>query len=542
MPELGLDKVVTQETKSFLLDAFRQGSGIAQEQKLTWQPFPDINGVPHPQRCAIESEADELFFGGSAGGGKTGLVCGLAACYHYKVVIFRTTYGQLTEIRDQLSEILGEYGRYNSIKNTFRNLNNGGIIELAAVSLDKDLDKWKGRAHDLIAFDEVPEIPFFHYQFLTIWNRSTKPGQRVRTICTGNPPTTDKGRWVINYWAPWLDKDYEAKTGRKKALPGELRWFVTRAGNPSLTAPELHFEEVDGPEPVERNGERLTPRSRTFIPAFLSDNPMFEGTGYRAKLQQLPETLREAYLYGRFDLEVEIKDDPFQVIPRQWIIDAQRRWQTFTHTYGGVDAVIRQEKLTAIGLDPSRGGEDATGISRRYTHWFAPVKLEYGNTVEDGIKVAQLVLGLMSTTGYEVPVFVDLIGWGSSPYDILRMAGLKMVFPVDARERSGLADRSGLLFFANKRAEVWWTLREALDPAYDPQLMLPPSETLLQDLTSARWELRTNGIVIESKEEIKKRLKRSPDEGEALAYSLCTPPVPRIKNLGEMLNEGGVYG
>jgi hypothetical protein len=56
-----------------------------------------------------------------------------------------------------------------------------------------------------------------------------------------------------------------------------------------------------------------------------------------------------------------------------------------------------------------------------------------------------------------------------------------------------------------------------LDPSKNPTLCLPPSETLAADLSAPRWKTAAGGkLVIETKDEIKKRLGRSPDEGDSV--------------------------
>src|SRR4051794_32927995 len=62
------------------------------------------------------------------------------------------------------------------------------------------------------------------------------------------------------YWGPWLDT-----THPNPAKPGELRWFTTVAGED---------REVDGPGPHIIDGEAVHARSRTFIRATLSGNPV----------------------------------------------------------------------------------------------------------------------------------------------------------------------------------------------------------------------------------------------------------------------------
>jgi hypothetical protein len=46
---------------------------------------------------------------------------------------------------------------------------------------------------------------------------------------------------------------------------------------------------------------------------------------------------------------------------------------------------------------------------------------------------------------------------------------------------------------------------EALDPALDPTVALPPSKALLADLAAPRWLIRGERIALEPKEDVKGR-------------------------------------
>jgi hypothetical protein len=62
---------------------------------MGWNPWKPL---PGPQTQAFESEADELFYGGASGGGKTALLLMLSLHSHEHSVIFRRTYPELKEV------------------------------------------------------------------------------------------------------------------------------------------------------------------------------------------------------------------------------------------------------------------------------------------------------------------------------------------------------------------------------------------------------------------------------------------------------------
>jgi hypothetical protein len=120
---------------------------------------------------------------------------------------------------------------------------------------------------------------------------------------------------------------------------------------------------------------------------------------------------------------------------------------------------------------------------------------------------------------------VDVVGVGTSVYDHLR-GHANNVVSINGAEKSHATDKSGELRFANLRAELWWRLREALDPANGFELCLPPDRELLADLCAPKWSLAYRGILVEAKDELMKRIGRSPDKGDAVAYALAAKAMP----------------
>ena len=71
--------------------------------------------------------------------------------------------------------------------------------------------------------------------------------------------------------------------------------------------------------------------------------------------------------------------------------------------------------------------------------------------------------------------------------------------------------------FKNKRAELFWQLRKGLEQG---KLALPDDDELLADLSALRYRFDQQGrIVLESKDEVRHRLGRSPDRGDAVALA-----------------------
>lgn len=468
---------------------------------------------PGPQSDAYHSDADITGYGGAAGGGKTDLMCGTALTKHQRAIIFRREATQIVGIVDRLAELIGNRDGYNGQEKIWRLP--GKQIEFGSCPHLGDEARYQGRPHDFLGFDEATNLLESQVRFLLGWMRTATPGQRCRAILTFNPPTTSEGRWVIDFFAPWLDDKHP-----NPAKPGELRWFATVNG--------ADLEVPDGTPFVLVAGERVTdfdrrrfrieeviqPLSRTFIPSRISDNPYLTGTGYLATLQSLPEPLRSQMLRGDFMAGVE--DDRWQVIPTAWVDAAMARWQP-------KDA---KGVMDSLGVDVSRGGKDETIISPRHGTWYDELTCIPGRAVPNGPAVASEVIVVRRD---KAPVHIDVVGWGSSAYDFLVSNDIQSI-PVNGAEKPTGRTADDTLAFVNLRAELWWRMREELDPMNPNPIALPNDPKLKADLCAPRWKLTAAGILIESKEDIRKRIGRSPDRGDAVCMARMTTPKQSDRN------------
>jgi hypothetical protein len=465
---------------------------VALNRAVTWVPQPG------PQLLAMTSKADQLLFGGAAGGGKTALGVGLAMTRHQRTLFIRREASQLQAVIDEIQTLVGNRDGYNGSERIWR-LAGGRQIQFGGVPNIGDETRFQGNPRDLLVCDEAANLLEDQVRFLLGWVRTTDPRQRCRTLLCTNPPTSAEGEWLVRWFAPWLDPAYP-----DPAAPGELRWVAMLDGAE---------EWVDGPAPVRVKGELCQPVSRTFVPSRITDNRYLVATGYMRQLQALPEPLRSQMLHG--DFAVGRKDDDWQVIPSAWVKAAMDRWK-------------RDEKVgevTSVGVDPSQGGDDAPIAVRRGWRYdeLRLVQADASGTISGGA-IAKAVLDVC---GEGAPVHVDIIGIGASAGEHLAaFIGDRMV-GVNNASASSATDFSGKLHFANKRAETWWRMREALAPERPAKVALPKDQRLFADLTAPRYRLTARGIQVEDKPAIKRRLGRSPDRGDAVVLAAIRTPVVR---------------
>ncbi len=444
---------------------------LARREKL--KPW---RALPGPQQAVIDSPAFEVLYGGAAGGGKTCLLVNLARQFPASLLIRRT----YPELEDSLilesRQWYGDIRAYNSTKHIWTWGNRR--VRFGHMERDDDMFQYQSAQFAFIGVDELTQLNRLPYEYLISRVRSTVPGQRCRMVASSNPGGAGHS-WVKERWAPWLDDKYP-----RPAAPGELRWFRRRADN---------REEETTPDDPDA-------LSRTFIPAKLKDNP-YLGQEYRRQLSLLPEPIRTQLLEG--DWAAGEQDDADQVIPTSWVREAMARWVP------GEDG-----ELDAIGCDVAHGGDDRTCLAFRRGARVSRIDTYPGSSTPDGQSVVALLALGLAAGGW---AYIDAMP--PSALDIATGLGMR-VQGVNFGAGSVARDKSGQFGFMNMRAELFWRLREALAPEAETPLALPQDPELMQELTAARWSVQVSGIKIEPKDDIKKRLGRSPDKADAVALAV----------------------
>lgn len=456
---------------------------------------------PGPQSDAYYSKADILLYGGQAAGGKSDLLCGLALTAHKRSLLMRRQYTDLGFLVERTREIDGTWKGFNGSPPPTLRTEDGRHIEFGAAAKLGDERHRQGQPHDFLGMDEVVHFLEEQVRFLMGWVRSPADEsgevQRSRVVFASNPPETTDGDYIIRMFRPWLDI-----THHNPARPGELRWCVTD--------PDGKDFWVDGPEPYQFPGtdRPVTPLSRTFIRATLDDNPFQVNTGYQAQLDALPEPLRSFMRDGNFMLSRE--DNPWQLIPTMWIREAQARWTK--HPPPGVP-------MCCMAIDPSAGGADLSTIAMRYDGWFDELVEIPGADTPLGKEIGAAAI-MHRKDG--ATVVIDMGGgYGGVPYTIMEDNGIEPIAHKGA-EGSTARTQDRKLGFYNKRSEVLWKFREALDPSQrgGSGIALPPDQELLSDLASTNFEAvqykGTLCIKAETKQSVVDRLGRSPDKGDAV--------------------------
>ena len=211
------------------------------------------------QKLFLASHAKHIGYGGARGGGKSWAVRDKAKrlCLRFKgikVLIVRRTYPELVNNHiNQLRDELNGIAKYNKSEKMFT-FSNGSTIKFGYCNNDNDLDQYQGAEYDVIFLDEATQLQEMWIKKITACVRGVNDFPK-RIYYTCNPGGASHG-YIKRLF---IDKQYE-------------------------------------------NGE--VPSDYEFIQALVTDNKalMESQPDYIKQLEALPPKLREAWLYGRWDI------------------------------------------------------------------------------------------------------------------------------------------------------------------------------------------------------------------------------------------------
>ena len=226
----------------------------------------------------------------------------------------------------------------------------------------------------------------------------------------------------------------------------------------------------------------------------------FEGLCYR------PNDLFRVKVLGLFP-----KTSEDMLIPLEWCELAIERWRKLQ------EEKFVSKKHPLVGIDVAGMGRDSSCFVPRYGNYVPEIKIHQSGGKADHMKVAGEATHWLSDA--KAKVFIDTIGEGAGVFSRLEELGYKNAYSCKFSEGTkGLHDITGQYEFANMRAYCYWAVRDWLNPKNGFNPAFPPCDELVAELTEVHWSFQSSGkIIIEAKEDIKSRLKRSPDIADALA-------------------------
>jgi len=254
--------------------------------EITYQPTPK-------QKIFHASPANEILYGGAAGGGKTKalIMDALFRCLKNPgttAVVFRRTYQELedTDIKEAMSSYPEKLAKYNAGRHEFL-LVNGSKILFRHCENETDRFKYSGIEIQFLYFDELTSFEQVVYDFLKTRLRAKKSLGVVPIVRSASNPGNIGHGWV-------------------------KKMFVDAGPYMSIQEQEIWSETL-------HKSRKLRTQ---YIPALAMENP-FITEDYIFELEQKPEALRRALLNGDWDsfegqVFKEFVNDPNHYQDRKW--------------------------------------------------------------------------------------------------------------------------------------------------------------------------------------------------------------------------------
>lgn len=502
------------------------------ELRQTPVVFPNPRNIP--QTMAFNSEAEEIGYGGAAGGGKSFTALLLAIRKHYRALIIRKNYESLAEFGVMARSIFNpeedpniqaswvQGGENNTAlmirpKTGYRGIS-AKRIKCTHLSHEKSGLRFQGNTSDLIVYDECTDFPESIIDYSTTWLRATSgtpKGQKMRLVLTFNPPGTPEALWVIRRFGPWIDDEhplYPVPYGQimhRIRFDGEIYWFDSPM---VMTNHPLTGEPLD---------QKLKSIPVTFIKALVTDNE-FQTEDYINRLAQNPDPVMIARMLQGNMKAMLTRDDSNSIIKIAPYKRAVARWKAATQPDRIPDVV---------SIDPALTSDTCV---------FTPIWIEeqyFGRQIripgaKIGSEAENIAMHLFSSypEAEKSVIVVDALG-PSGPISVSKIKGEILARNVDGQVWAfkgsdgtnwkgycppELPNNNAKIKFNNKISAAWVTFGQRLE-VLSCQICIPPDLTLESQLLGRRIKTMEAGrMTIESKEEYKKRLGNSPDSADSL--------------------------
>jgi len=251
------------------------------------------------------------------------------------------------------------------------------------------------------------------------------------------------------------------------------------------------------------------PTNMAFVKSLARDNPFLPST-YHESLDDIDDDVtRQRLRDGRWDYD----NDPRQLINPEW--------------YTAALSVPARDGVGRMGVDPAGGdyGYDDNCIVKLTGNMIHPIfRKRYKNTTSV-MAEEEFADEVVFQAGGENPILdrdirIDTQGVGAGLYSVLRTKGFECTrFAGHARQ---LKRKGQKIDFENLRSQAAWELREKLRKG-ELHLMRQDSK-LKSALTAYRFDSDGKTVKLEDKKITRKRINRSPDEGDALMMAALDFP------------------
>lgn len=344
-------------------------------------------------------------------------------------------------------------------------------------------------------------IQLFHGSEVAFWPNADEHAKGIMQALPNTPGTEAILESTANGIGNYFHQQWQmAETHESEYIPIFVPWFWQDEYQETIKdGLDITHYEMELRAAYKLTNEQLLWRRKKIVE--LSSSGI---DGEKAFMQEYPCAPAEAFQ--------TTGDDSF--IPPSLVMNARK------------SDYNKPSGLKYLGVDPARFGNDRTSIIRRHG------RIAYGlesYSKLDTMKVVGIVHKIIKEDKPD-KVLIDVGGLGAGVVDRLKELGYSQtVIGINSGQSPLDGER-----YLNKKAEMWAEMKLWLQ---EEPCSVPDSDSLHADLCSPSYYFDSKTrLIIEKKEDIKKRGIRSPDEADALALTFSFPAVSSDFNVKKLLN------
>ncbi len=371
-------------------------------------------------------------------------------------------------------------------------------------------------------FPKIPcTAPSKHQLNDVLWAEINKWYRQMNPIFRSMFRWTKESFYHVEHPQEWFAVARTATKDNPEALQGFHAEFVMRVIDEASGVPEPIFEVADGATGTVETKELMianpTKLEGAFFRSHHQDKDQYATLTWSCLNSTIAppravEKIRRKYgedsnmwrvrVLGLFPLR-----DGDSFIPYDLAVAAKDR-----------EIMTQKDQPMVIGVDPARYGSDDTCICLRRGDDVSPIISLHGKS---NVEIARFVGNLHNQqTPKPRMIYVDVIGVGAGVFDILEDAG----FPVMAVNVAENPAYDGVVYH-RLRDELWGNARTWLESRRG-RIRDNSEYDFIGQITTAKYKINSKGrIVIESKDDMKKRGVDSPNMADAFNLTFAQPMI-----------------
>ena len=327
--------------------------------------------------------------------------------------------------------------------------------------------------------------------------------------------------------AIFVDETSQFDEGFYELLPSLLRHdaFSLETGETLSGFVYMTSNPVPGKNWLKRNfvdeKSRVKDGTHVYIAALPDNNPLLPQRYLSRAFSQMSDAMLKMLRYGNWDVE---ESDFKIIVPHD------------------LELVFSEEKpdddIIALGIDVGLGKPDETVVyaATRSGAFFVHSAFAEYDTMRQVERLYDICRVVHNRNG---KVCIDAAAIGKGLADRLQQAFGSTIQPVMFDEKAQDENyQSATAKYGNRRAQMYFHAREliqqgavAVHAGTAAPIRIAPDEMLYEELDNTYYKPSDGKLMIEPKDNIKKRLKRSPDHADA--FVLCISAWKKAKSATE---------